>query len=65
VAAEAALFFEAQGNQASFLWFRFLPGGATCAEQLGQRVAILPVILFLLLGVNEKVTRNQFVEPAS
>jgi len=71
VAAEAALFFEAQGNQASFLWFRFLPGGAPYAEQLGQRVAILPVILFLLvglimlLGVNEKAARNQFVEPTS
>ncbi len=71
VAAEAALFFEAQGNQASFLWFRFLPGGAPFVEQLGQRVAILPVILFLLvglvllLGVNEKDARNQFIEPTS
>jgi len=63
VAAEAALFFEAQGNQASFLWFRVLEGGAPFAEQLGQRVAILPVILFLvvglvmLLGVNEQRAR--------
>lgn len=71
VAAEAALFFEAQGNQASFLWFRFLPGGAPFAEQLRQQVAILPVILFLLVGlvlllrVNEKDARNQFIEPTS
>jgi UMF1 family MFS transporter len=63
VAAEAAIFFEAQGDQASFLWFRLLEGGAPFAEQLGQRVAILPVILFLvvglflLLGVNEKRAR--------
>jgi MFS-type transporter involved in bile tolerance (Atg22 family) len=65
VAAEAALFFEAQGNNASFLWFRVLEGGAPFAEQLGQRVAILPVILFLvvglvmLLGVNEKLARQR------
>jgi UMF1 family MFS transporter len=64
VAAEAAIFFEAQGDQASFLWFRLLEGGAPFAEQLGQRVAILPVILFLvvglimLLGVNEKQARQ-------
>lgn len=65
VAAEAAIFFDAQGDQASFLWFRLLEGGAPFAEQLGQRVAILPVILFLvvglimLLGVNEKQARQQ------
>ena len=65
VAAEAALFFEAQGDQASFLWFRLLEGGAPFAEQLGQRVAILPVILFLviglvlLLGVNERQARQR------
>lgn len=64
VAAEAAFFFEAQGDQASFLWFRVLEGGAPFAEQLGQRVAILPVILFLivglvmLLGVNERKARE-------
>ncbi len=64
VAAEAALFFEAQGDQASFLWFRLLEGGAPFAEQLGQRVAIIPVIIFLvaglvmLLGVNEKRARQ-------
>jgi UMF1 family MFS transporter len=65
VAAEAALFFEAQGSQASFLWFRMLKGGAPYAEQLGQRVAILPVILFLVVGlvlllnVNERQARIQ------
>jgi len=65
VAAEAALFFEAQGDKASFLWFRVLEGGAPFAEQLGQRVAILPVILFLvvglvmLLGVNERQARQR------
>ncbi len=68
VAAEAAIFFEAQGEGASFLWFKLLEGGAPFAEQLGQRVAILPVILFLivgtvlLLGVNENKARKQAVE---
>ena len=68
VAAEAALFFEAQGDQASFLWFSLLEGGAPFAEQLGQRVAILPVILFLvvglvmLLGVNESKARQRAKE---
>ena len=71
VAAEAALFFEAQGSQASFLWFRLLEGGAPFAEQLGQRVAILPVILFLvvglvmLLGVNEGRARQGATLPLS
>jgi len=65
VAAEAAIFFESQGEKASFLWFRLLEGGAPFAEQLGQRVAILPVILFLvvglvmLLGVNERQARQR------
>jgi UMF1 family MFS transporter len=68
VAAEAAYFFESQGSQAKFLWFRLLEGGAPFAEQLGQRVAILPVILFLvvglliLLGVNEKDARKRLME---
>jgi UMF1 family MFS transporter len=67
VAAEAALFFEAQGDQASFLWFRLLEGGAPFAEQLGQRVAILPVILFLVVGlvtllsVDEKKARQRLI----
>lgn len=71
VAAEAALYFEAQADQASFLWFRLLEGGAPFAEQLGQRVAILPVILFLvvglflLLGVNEKKARSRIPEIVS
>jgi len=65
VAAEAAIYFEAQGEKASFLWFRLLEGGAPFAEQLGQRVAILPVILFLVVGlilllrVNEQKARKQ------
>ena len=60
VAAEAALWFEAQGAQASFLWFKALDNGAPFAEQVGQRIAILPVIAFLVVGlvlllfVNEK-----------
>lgn len=71
VAAEAAIFFKAQGEGASFLWFKLLEGGAPFAEQLGQRVAILPVILFLivgmtiLLGVNEKKARQQGAETVS
>lgn len=65
VAAEAAYFFEAQGDQASFLWFKLLEGGAPFAEQLGQRVAILPVIIFLVAGllillqVDEKSARER------
>jgi UMF1 family MFS transporter len=51
VAAEAALWFKAQGDQASFLWFEFLEGGAPYAEQLGQRVAIIPVMIFLIVGL--------------
>ncbi|HDD55882.1 MAG TPA: MFS transporter [Chloroflexi bacterium] len=71
IAAEAALFFESQGDKASFLWFRVLEGGAPFTEQLGQRVAILPVILFLvvglvmLLGVNEKRARQRGRVPVS
>jgi UMF1 family MFS transporter len=71
VAAEAALFFEAQGDNASFLWFRLLEGGAPFAEQLGQRVAILPVILFLVVGlilllnVNERQARKFGKVPVS
>ena len=71
VAAEAAIFFEAQGEGASFLWFKFLEGGGPFAEQLGQRVAILPVILFLivgtvlLLGVNENKARKMAGEKIS
>jgi UMF1 family MFS transporter len=65
VAAESALYFEAQGERPSFLWFRLVEGGAPLAEQLGQRVAILPVIVFLVVGlvlllfVNEKRARGR------
>jgi UMF1 family MFS transporter len=68
VAAEAALFFQAQGDKAAFLWFKWLPEGAPFAEQLGQRVAILPVIVFLVVGlillltVNERQARQRLVE---
>ncbi len=61
VAAETALRFQAQGAKAKFLWFKALENGAPFAEQLGQRVAILPVIIFLVVGlvlllfVNEKL----------
>jgi UMF1 family MFS transporter len=51
VAVEAALWFQAQGDAASFLWFTAIEGGSDLAEQLGQRVAILPVILFLVVGL--------------
>jgi UMF1 family MFS transporter len=51
VAAESAIWFEAQGERASFLWFKAIEGGAPFAEQLGQRVAVLPVIAFLVVGL--------------
>jgi UMF1 family MFS transporter len=51
VAAEAAFYFTAQGERAAFLWFRHLEQGASFAEQIGQRIAMLPVILFLLVGL--------------
>jgi UMF1 family MFS transporter len=64
VAAESALRFQAQGEAAAFLWFRAHERGAALAEQLGQRVAILPVIVFLVVGlvlllfVNERRART-------
>jgi MFS-type transporter involved in bile tolerance (Atg22 family) len=64
VAAEAALWFEKQGEAASFLWFKAHEQGASLAEQLGQRVAVLPVIAFLVVGlllllsVNESRARS-------
>ena len=67
VAAEAAIFFTAQGENASFLWFKALEGGGPFAEQLGQRVAIIPVIIFLVVGtllllfVNEQKARQESV----
>ncbi len=51
VATEAAFWFQAQGDAASFLWFEAHERGAALAEQLGQRVAILPVIVFLVVGL--------------
>jgi UMF1 family MFS transporter len=51
VATEAAFWFQAQGESASFLWFQAHEQGASLAEQLGQRVAILPVIVFLVVGL--------------
>lgn len=65
VAAEAAIWFQVRGESASFLWFRAHHRGAALAEQLGQRVAILPVIAFLVVGlvlllsVNEKQARSE------
>lgn len=59
VAAETALWFEKQGDGTSFLWFSAHQRGGPLAEQLGQQVAIPPVIAFpvvglaLLLSVNE------------
>lgn len=64
VAAEAALWFEKRGEAASFLWFKAHEQGASLAEQLGQRVAVLPVIAFLVVGlllllsVNESRARS-------
>ena len=60
--------FEAQGGAASFLWFEANRKGAGLAEQLGQRVAFPPVILFLVVGlvlllVNEARARRERTEP--
>ncbi|MBS3749878.1 MAG: MFS transporter [Anaerolineales bacterium] len=51
VAAETALWFEARGTTDSFLWFEYLREGTNFAEQIGQRAAIIPVILFLVVGL--------------
>jgi UMF1 family MFS transporter len=59
VAAEAALWFQRRGDSASFLWFRAHERGATLAEQLGQRVAILPVIAFLVVGLVVLLSVNE------
>jgi UMF1 family MFS transporter len=59
VAAEAALWFQARGQSASFLWFRAHERGAALAEQLGQRVAILPVIAFLVAGLVVLLSVNE------
>jgi UMF1 family MFS transporter len=66
VATEAALWFQARGDAAAFLWFKAHERGAALAEQLGQRVAILPVIAFLAVGlvvllfVNERRTHTGY-----
>jgi len=66
VAAEAALWFQARGDGAAFLWFKAHERGAALPEQLGQRVAILPVIAFLVVGlvvllfVNEQRTKTEY-----
>lgn len=52
VAAETALWFDRRGESARFLWFRFLEEGTNFAEQVGQRVAIIPVLIFLLVGLS-------------
>ncbi len=51
VAAETAYWFEVRGNTTSFLWFRFLEEGTSFAEQIGQRAAVIPVMLFLVVGL--------------
>jgi MFS transporter, UMF1 family len=59
VAAESALWFEAQGEGAKFLWFKAHERGGALAEQLGQRVAILPVIAFLVVGLALLLSVNE------
>jgi UMF1 family MFS transporter len=51
VAAETAYWFDARRNTTSFLWFRFLEEGTSFAEQIGQRAAVIPVMLFLIVGL--------------
>ena len=71
VAADAAIWFQARGESASFLWFRAHERGAALPEQLGQRVAILPVIAFLVVGlvlllsVNERNAQSEAVPERS
>jgi MFS-type transporter involved in bile tolerance (Atg22 family) len=51
VAAETALWLQAQDEATSFLWLTAVEAGADLADQLGQRAAILPVIVFLVVGL--------------
>ncbi len=51
IAAEAALAYARQGESASLLWFKGFELGGPLAEQLGQRVAILSIIAFLVAGL--------------
>jgi UMF1 family MFS transporter len=64
VAAEAALWFQARGESAAFLWFGAHEQGAALAEQLGQRVAILPVIAFLVAGLVVLLSVNERRAPS-
>jgi hypothetical protein len=47
------------------LWFKAHELGAPLSEQLGQRMAILPIVVFLVVGlvlllsVNEKQARME------
>jgi len=65
LAAEAYLWYKARGEAAKLLWFQAYPQGAELAEQLGQRLALLSIVVFLLVGlvlllfVNEKKARAQ------
>jgi UMF1 family MFS transporter len=51
IAAEAYLWFKAQGAAAGLLWFQAFPLGKDLAEQLGQRLAVLSIVVFLLTGL--------------
>jgi UMF1 family MFS transporter len=63
LAAETYLWFKARGADAALLWFKAYPQGAELAEQLGQRLAVLSIVVFLIVGlvfllfVNEKKAR--------
>ncbi len=63
LAAETYLWFRARGADATLLWFEAYPQGAELAEQLGQRLAVLSIVVFLIVGlvlllfVNEKKAR--------
>jgi len=50
IAAEAFQWFDAQGDAARLLWFKAHPMGTELAEQLGQRVALLSIVVFLVVG---------------
>lgn len=71
IAAEAFLWFQAQGTAASLLWFQANPLGTSFAEQLGQRLALLSIIAFLAVGlvllffVNEAKGRAEAMEGAA
>jgi len=64
VAAEAAFWFQSQGESATFLWFRAHDRGAALAEQLGQRVAIIPIVAFLVVGLLMLLSVREKREPS-